>query len=353
MPKEKIAAVNTGMDSRLLDHLAPLCSLLDCPLFLTEEKNQQLTQKFYPNVSSFLIPTEEFSLFTLAEKYRYLIQSTFWDQSLIHLIKSAYPDVRFGYCPHGNSDKGHQKPMLEPLLWQDFAFFYGEHMVDRLKKQNLFKGAPPHIFTGNYRLAYYQKNKAFYDEIVNQELHKLDLRKKTILYAPTWKDDELSTSFFAVCKKLVQEAPSEINLIIKVHPLLEEMNPAEYYRALPELSVKNNILLLEDFPPIFPLLSKVDIFLGDLSSIGYDFTYFQRPMFFFNPFQKISSDHPSLYLHQCGTVIPDNEDIFDFIEKNSLLVKKEKQKEIWEYAFGKTQKKLTKLSFLEAVTQKE
>ncbi len=330
------AALNTGRDFRLLDHLAPLCASLDIPLLLTEENNYELCKKYYPWTLVEYIPELEFSLFALAEKYHLLLQSTFWQPEITALIKKVYPHIRFGYCPHGNSDKGHLKPMLNLLLTQDLVLLYGKHMIQRLKKQNLWDNAPPYLLTGNYRFSYYKKHKEFYDELAHQEVFsKLNLKHPTILYAPTWNDDEGSTSFFTACKSLIKELPGHFNLIVKTHPLLEEMDPGRYYATLPELN-RDNILLLTEFPPIFGLLSKIAIYIGDASSIGYDFLAFQRPMFFFNQV-GLPADHPSRFLHQAGLTIPENTSFFPFIEKHQGLIgeqKKHIQKKIWTLAFG-------------------
>lgn len=325
------AAVNTGKDCRLLDHLAPLCAQLKMPLYLTEEKNHELCQKYYPVVDSLYVPTSSFSLFSLAQKYEVLFQSTFWERELKALLKSLYPHVRFAYCPHGNSDKGYQKPMLAPILWQDLVLLYGEHMQERLKKQNLWEKLPPFLFTGNYRLSYYLEHQKFYDELAEREIFsKLDSQYPTLLYAPTWNDEENATSFFTSIRPLIAQLPSHYNLIVKVHPLLEEMDPVSYYRALPELGEKGNVLLLNEFPPIFPLLARTDIYIGDASSIGYDFLYFQKPMFFFPSM--------TLPLHACGVVIPETEsNLFEFIERHLFDFdekKKSQQKKMWDFAFG-------------------
>lgn len=327
------AFVNTGKDSRLLDHLAPLASLLKLPLYLTEENNVELCEKFYPEVEAIYLSYEEFSLFHLAEKHSLLLQSTFWEKELIALLKNLYPNVRFGFAPHGNSDKGHLKPMLQNLMHQDLCFLYGEHMVDRLSLQNI--KAPPHLFTGNYRLHYYLNKKKFFDSLIPT----FNNSNPTILYAPSWNDEEGGTSFFNQVKKLIQSLPSSFNLIIKTHPLLEEMDPGLFYASLPEVQ-KQNLLLLSDFPAIFPLLNAADIYLGDASSIGYDFLYFQKPMFFFNPYENLSEDHPALLLYQAGVTIPNDEKKpFEYLKNHLHLFdeqKKEKQKELWEFAFGKT-----------------
>lgn len=346
----KQIAINAGRDSRLLDHIAVLGHLLDIPLILTEEKNYELTQKYYPKTRSIYVPNDEFSLFDLAKNCELFLQCTFWDQELISFFKGLFPHLRFAYCPHGNSDKGHQQKMMEGLLRQDIVFLYGNHMIERLKMQNLWENIPPYILTGNYRFSYYMQMKSFYDEIAYQEIFsKLNPNNPTILYAPTWNDEENSTSFFAQCKRLLEQLPKHYNLILKTHPLLEEMDPAKYYAALPEKKNEENFIHITEFPPIYPLLAKTDIYLGDLSSMGYDYLYFQRPMFFFNPLQNVTSDSPSLYLHQCGLQIPESaqSDIFGFIEKNlscfdTTMLSKQKNTADFAFSIKKTAKEMQK-----------
>lgn len=325
MENLKAALINTGKDSRLLDHLAPFASLHKLPLYLTEERNVEHCEKYYPEVEVIYVPYEEFSLFKLVEKHDLLLQSTFWDKELMELLKKVNPRARFGFLPHGNSDKGFLKPMLKPLEHQDLTFLYGKQMVERLKKQNI--KTPPHVFTGNYRLEYYLKNKEFLDGMVP----RFNKKNRTILYAPSWNDEEGGTSFFKEVKKLVETLPSSFNLVVKTHPLLEEMDVGRFWAAMPEVK-QENVLVLSDFPVIFPLLNTVDIYLGDTSSIGYDFLYFQKPMFFFNPFRS------HLLLHQAGITIP--EAPFPFIQQQLHLFdekKKEKQKELWQFAFVNTE----------------
>jgi len=331
-------AIDMGRDSRLLDHIAPISALLDIPLLLTDEANYELAQKYYPKTKTRYVDHAEFTLFDLAKEYDLFLQCTFWNQEMTSFFKGLYPHLRFAYCPHGNSDKGHQKPMMEEILRQDIVFLYGEHMIERLKKQNLWEKIPPHALTGNYRHAFYRSNQAFYDDLAQKEVFsKLNPDNPTILYAPTWNDEESSTSFYAVCKQLLSQLPKHYNLILKIHPLLEDMDPAAYYAALPAETDRDNFLLLKDFPTIFPLLAETDIYLGDTSSIGYDFLYFQKPMFFFNPFAELQQNHPSLFLYQCGLAVT-GEDIFGFIEKNLSYfdsAAQNRQKKIAAFAFGK------------------
>ena len=61
--------------------------------------------------------------------------------------------------------------------------------------------------------------------------------------------------------------------------------------------------VLIEFPYIYPLLEFCDIYLGDCSSVGYDFLHLNRPMYFLNPHNR-DSNHNSCFLHQYGVVIP-------------------------------------------------
>ncbi len=335
-----ILSIMTGQDERLLDHLIPLSLLLQIPCLITEEKNYLLCKKYYPKAISYLVPNEELSFFTLAKKYDLFIQSTFWDRTFTSYIKSFFPHVRFAYCPHGNSDKGHQKPMMAGIEEQDLFFLYGTHMQKKLQDQRLWGKSPPHVPIGNYRLAYYLKNKKFYDDLVAKEIFsQLPVNNLTILYAPTWNDEENSTSFFLECRRLISQLPKHINLIIKPHPLLEEMSPTKYYQTLPENIGQKNLLVLREYPLIFPILSKIDILLIDFSSIGYDFLSFTKPMFFFNSHNLVNKK--STFLHKCGYTLPSQGDLFRFIE--SHLQKK----------FIAKQRKINNLTYFPARKRKE
>ena len=60
-------------------------------------------------------------------------------------------------------------------------------------------------------------------------------------------------------------------------------------------------------------------------------------MFFLDPFERKKSE-PSLFLHHCGHRIKkDNcSNIISFIQKNENSHFKDKQKKVYEYAFGKS-----------------
>lgn len=336
---KKIAAVNFSTSYHLLDHIAPLAYILDIPLFVEDEKSFNLLKIYYPQVKCHL--NTNLTLKFLAKDFDSLISCNYWFLEDKFLIENFYnKKIKLIFCPHGNSDKGHiNKANMLAYAMQDMVFLYGDHMKDLLKTLHVYKKLKNHETIGNFRLEYYKKFKKFYDDIANKKIFsKLNKNNKTILYAPTWKDLENSTSFFQILKKLTKSSLKNFNLIIKPHPNLEKKHPVEFYQAFPK-RFPSNVFWLDEFPLIYPLLNKCDIYLGDFSSIGYDFLYFQRPMFFLDSFERKNSE-PSLFLHQCGYQIKKTnwDNIISFIQKNESISFKDKQKKLYEYAFGKSLK---------------
>lgn len=335
---KKIAAINYGSSFHLLDHIAPLSYILDVPLFVDDENCFQKLKIFYPEVQSHL--KEDLSFGFLAKNFDALFSCNPWfseDKFSFNTLHNK--NMQLIFCPHGNSDKGHiDKVNMFCYTMQDAVLLYGSHMIDLLKTLNVYKHLKKSKVIGNFRLQYYQKFKKFYDDLLNALVFsKLNSDNKTILYAPTWKDNENSTSFFKIFENLIKTVPSNYNLIIKLHPNLEKKHPTEFYQIY-ETNLPSNILLIEDLPLIYPLLNKCDIYLGDFSSIGYDFLYFQKPMFFLDPFDRDQKKDPSLSLFKCGSKIDKKywNNIFFFIESNlNFNSLKSIQKKTYEYAFGK------------------
>ncbi len=314
----RCAALNTGPDFHLLDHIAPLADLLKCPLLVTEEKNEELAKRYYPQVSTRFIPDLEFRLKEIAEQFDALFECKYWQPHLKLLFQTLYnKEMQLIFCPHGQSDKGYQAPLLAPYSLQDGVLVYGPLMLQMLKELQI--EIPKHKVVGNYRLAFYQKYRSFYDGL----LPKLDRSMPTLLYAPTWRDLDGASSFFEFGTKVFSELPKNWNLIVKLHPLLRQRDPHSLEPLLSK-TLKPNIFLIEEFPPVYPLLSIADLYLGDASSIGYDFLYFQKPLYFF-PTKKLGR------LHACGTIIDTKKNLYsqlDIVNRH-----KEKQMHLYTHAF--------------------
>jgi len=302
------AAFNTGPDFHLLDHIAPLADLLQIPLITTEELNYTLAKRYYPQIEVRYIPDLEFKLGEIAEEFDALFECKYWQPHLKTLFRQLFnKEMRLIFCPHGQSDKGYQTPLLAPYAEQDAVLIYGQLMLDMLK--DLKTPIPKHAIVGNYRLNFYQKHRSFYDRLASEEI-PLDPSKRTLLYAPTWLDADGSTSFFKFGKQVIEQLPTDWNLILKLHPLLEQRNPAEFYALGALAEKKSNLFLIHEFPPVYPILAKIDVYLGDHSSVGYDFLSFGRPLYFI-PTKNLGK------LHSCGTTVDLTKNIYGQLDKQA------------------------------------
>lgn len=341
------AAGIIGPPRALIDHIAPLCALLKIPL-LTSSWDSKHRECYYPDLS---IDWQELSLKYLLQNFNTLIYPIRWEKPFTELIqeaRSTYPEeeifkknMRLIYSFHGCSDKGYNSSMLdrdEHYNEIDLLLLYGKRMLDLLVDKKCLQAFKKHVLIGNYRYAYYQKHQAFFTSIAEEQIFsKLPKNNKIILYAPSWDDRENSSSFDYAITLLCRSLPREYSLIIKPHPnmLATQCKRKHFYEQVNPYQDRA-IFILDDFPLIYPLLAKIDIYLGDFSSVGYDFLTFNRPMFFLNHQNALFNPKGAL-LHQCGRVIQkeDFSTIYSIMDK-SLLEDSfyDIRKKMYHYAYG-------------------
>ncbi len=332
---KKIAAISRISCPHHIDHLAPFCDLLSADLITAEEEHLE-SYRDYPNLTIHLLSFTDLNPTELAKRYDAIIHSFPWPKKMIDsLTLDSEKKLRAIHIPHGHSDKGYYSGTLESYIHQDIVLLYGRRMQKMLEHLNLYTSLPSHLFLGNLRWHYYEKYKNHFDSMVEKRfLTSLDSRKKTILYAPTWYDFEESSTFFETAQLVLDQLSSNYNLIIKVHPLLRENDIAKLEFFLARCGGKKNVVTIENYHHIYSILSISDIYIGDLSSIGYDYLVYNRPMFFFNPGREKTDK--SLYLHSCGwTLDPDSSlesQIAMGIKKDNTL--KEIRKKLWEETFA-------------------
>ncbi|MCB1116818.1 MAG: CDP-glycerol glycerophosphotransferase family protein, partial [Chlamydiia bacterium] len=316
MNSPRIATIISDQDFQYVDHLAPLSSLLSIPLLVTDERIEKLINAYYPEVQTILLLPIELPQYLVTQ---FEIVITCLPTPLFR--KMVYAAELFHgkgivnvWCPHGNSDKGYLSSYMEELREERVALVYGEKMIHFLLEKGSYHQLEKVCVTGNYRYRYYLQNKPFLDQ------HFLALipneKRSTILYAPTWSDDENNSSFSSASQQLIECVPDEFHIIIKLHPnIFASPEILEAYQLVN--SKKKNVTILPEFPPIYPILNHVEYYLGDMSSIGYDFLTFRKPMFFLNPNKRDPIKDRGLYLTRCGTVInPEQYDkIFSLINE--------------------------------------
>lgn len=317
------AALNTSSESLYIDHISPLASLLDIPLIINDERNAALTAKYYPEVKMRYWPDLEFRIQELSKEFDTLIGCDYWHPAR----KNDFRKLIF--CPHGQSDKGYNHPSLAPYALQEHVLIYGDLMRQMLVELKLWNQIPKVSVIGNFRLAYYQKHRDRLLQMAREEIFsKLIKTNRTLLYAPTWKDRDGASTFFDLGEKIAKETPADWNLIIKVHPLLPERDPGLYYRLSLLEEKRPNVVLVDQFPLVYPILECIDAYLGDYSSIGYDVLAFQKPMFFFK------QPHLSpARLHCCGEILDSMKNLFSAAKQNVSHFK-EAQAELYQKAFA-------------------
>lgn len=327
-----------GSQEHHLDHIAPLCAYFHIPLIVTDEDVERQAKLYYPEITLLF-----FSYLKVAEHilnhYSIIITTMPVEMfdSMFFLAKTLTNKAPITiWCPHGNSDKGQDTVFMETLRQEKILLIYGQKMLDFLKEKKAVSNECQMIPVGNYRYAFYKKHSLFYKKIIQKAITtKLLPGNPTYLYAPTWKDHENASSFELATTHLLETLPKDINLIVKFHPntLLQE---DLYLKKLFWKHESNpNVLFLEHFPLIYPLLECVDVYIGDTSSIGYDFLSFNKPMFFLN----IENNRPLRYLYQCGTVFKkeDFSSIYKLIKhhlKKDKALFSQKRKEIYDYTFS-------------------
>jgi hypothetical protein len=328
MSTHNICALIYGNQKHYLDHLAPLASYLSVPLIVTEIEIESLATKYYPDLDVVYLeptsmPQKVVSSFetVISCLPKALFKSIFFITEAL-----SQKELKNVWCPHGNSDKGHFSPFMEGLSDEKWAFVYGKKMVSFLKEKSAHNQLENLFYLGNYRYEYFKKHREFYQKILNETL-LFQNNHQTLLYAPTWNDSESSSSFDLEVNSLIDSLPPHWNLIIKPHPHLKcEID-----------NYKENLIVLKDFPPIYPLLDKMDVYLGDMSSIGYDFLTFRRPLFFYPPKNRTLNYDTHSHLMQCGTILPPSKNPFPIIEQTDQTPFSKIQDLVYNSVFETTQ----------------
>jgi hypothetical protein len=328
MVKMKGMGVLPGSHLSYMDHVVPLCQILDIPLLVTDPGMQELVERYYPPMQILLAEPEDYDLDSFLSPYDFLVYVDFFRKAIGSFQFQEYLArrcVRSVMSLHGNPDKYLDMYWLEKLGDEDIVLAYGPQLVELMRTKNI----PKHpIITGNYRLAFYQKHASFFDR-------KLPFQKEktTLLYAPTWSaaahktaHREYYSTFFDVYKSVFNTLSASFQLIVKLHPHLLKTMPEEVDKIMQEYP---HVYFLNDFPLIYPLLEHIDLYMGDYSSIGYDFLYYDRPLFF------LETSTPSV-LQTCGCRVSkeDLSSIQEKCERSTLTTQHYPRNALYRYVFG-------------------
>lgn len=175
-----------------------------------------------------------------------------------------------------------------------------------------------------------------------QSTYPLLKDKKTILYAPTFRDGELNNYRLPIDLTYLQEKLGDTYvLILKLHPAIKNDIHLEKYQ--------NFALNLSNYPKINDLLFITDYLITDYSSIPFEFSFLKKPMVFF-PYdledylatRGIWENYESMVP---GPVVYSTEAIVNVIESNSFDRNKMKTfHQTWnEFSLGYSSSKFVSL----------
>lgn len=326
--------ISTGPTTHL-DHLGVLCILFGIPLIVTDEKAYETSRRFYPQLDVHLLSFNDLSLETLAKHADVLLGcGKFWAESLLPALACVYgKQMRFVFCPHGNSDKGRSLRPGEVHPRQDISLIYGDHMYELLRNTGALSSIGHVIRTGNYRYSFYRDNCEFYDGLAEESVFQhVPGDKKILLYAPTWPNKENPSPVFDYSAQLIDQLSPSFTLLVKWHPLLEQFYPGQSYHFLGRYADHPGVHFIHDFPSIYPLLKRSDGYIGDFSSIGYDFLHFDRPLYFIP--SSADSNGP---LFKCGLSLKQEKPLAAYVqetwEENQERFRNARQT-LYRHAFG-------------------
>lgn len=330
-------ALNGVSTYHLLDHLGIVSIIMGIPYLMHEEAQFQLAKKYYPTIHAELGDTESITPNFLFQNFDALFISEYYASGNIAKYFKPLEEIyekkmRVVHCPHGFSDKSYY---LKLCAYEDITLIYGQHMLDMLKECDVLQFLKSHVITGNYRFTYFKMHQQFYQKIIEDEvLSHFKKQQPLILYAPTWGDEEQSTTILEAAHHVIGTLPDHYNLVVKLHPMFETREIAFLYQMMALYEDKPNVKFLTNFPLVYPLLANTEIYIGDASAIGYDYLTFNKPMFFMS--KDSQQKKPALY--QCGieVTVKDYPNLYPLIEKglNQETRLSEVRSKMYDYTFG-------------------
>ncbi len=285
--------------------IAPIATETGGIIFTNSELTYNCFKQFYPELEVLYYPRIDEIRAQMVETG---IEVILYPDYHIRYFRDI-PGVRHVQVFHGTSDKSYdfQKTVLD----YDLFFIPGSEAYDRYTKKNLLK-------RGTGRLIGYPKlDRVFRGEMVLEiELEKLGLnvKNKTVLYAPTWVDRAGNSSWKKFRKAFfAQKIPEGLNLIIKLHPNLKRYRENEVEELKAALENRENTVIFDVLPDIVPLMVASDLLAGDVSAVTREFLAFRRPFVFLSNKPPWLRNKNKKKLWECGEVVTSPESLWQTV----------------------------------------
>ncbi len=276
-------------------------------IYTDSEKTYHTIEKEYPTLNVMYLDT--------IDKIRENMLST-----CVKVI--VYPDYHIRYFKdlkdikhvqvfHGPNDKKYN--YIKEVLEYDLFFIPGYDAYERYKKQDLLKRG-----TGTL-IGYPKLDRVFRGELDRDyELIKmgLDPSKKTILYAPTWHDRALNSSWKSFRNVFVVNIPANLNVIVKPHPNISRYMEKQLNEFRKRLLCSPNTRLFENSSDTVPLMAASDLLIGDVSGITREYLAFKRPFVFLSNKPRLLWSKKKTRLWNCGEVVTKTSKVWEAIGRS-------------------------------------
>lgn len=269
-------AVLPGPRTSFLDHLIPLCHTWNIPLLCTDPWVLTCAELYYPKTSVLFAGDQE-NFQQILSQYQ-----TFVTVEPCRLHESCFRFGDFLYKGeartvagfHGNPDKFRNEYWIERYVDEDVVLIYGQQLIDYFKEKRVWRRLKNPIWIGNLRKKFYLSHRSFFDNVVKPFLFKK--RDRTLFFAPTWSYPDFPDLY----RDVLEALPPCYQMMVKLHPYMYRLFPEEIAFLKQKYRGVENLLFLDEIPLIYPLIEKTDFYLGDYSSVAYDFLSLNRPLFF-------------------------------------------------------------------------
>lgn len=161
----------------------------------------------------------------------------------------------------------------------------------------------------------------------------IDLNKKVILYAPTFRDEDLKILTDMDHKKqqeiLKERIPifklsklDQYTILLRLHPQMRQV--------LTEIKLPYNFIDVCAYPDMKPLLVVSDILISDYSDIVIAYSVLERPMIFYAYDYEMYANTRGFYINYCeelpGPIVYSEDQLYKIIKEEVMYDKKYKEK---------------------------
>ncbi len=170
--------------------------------------------------------------------------------------------------------------------------------------------------------------------------------KRCILYAPTFRDDEVEMPKLHLDLPMLSEslAPDDV-LLIRLHP-----HVAERIHTVFEDGKWDNIVNVSGYPGVTTLLAASDVLVTDYSSIVFEYCIRKKPIVFYAyDLERFEKDGRSFYRDYKkfvpGNVVRNQKELLESLQNNDVSRVEDFVNSEFLYLDGKSTKRLLELIF--------